>query len=96
MLYYLPLTISEQLGYFKAEGLDIEFLDLPTHSRALQALTTGAADVCAGAFEHSLHMQSKNQLVRSFVLQGRAPQCAFGLSKKTFPASAQAADLRGK
>ena len=22
--YYLPLTISEQLGYFKAEGLDIE------------------------------------------------------------------------
>ncbi len=95
-LYYLPLTISEQLGYFKAEGLDIEFLDLPTHSRALQALTTGAADVCAGAFEHTLHMQSKNQLVRSFVLQGRAPQCAFGLSKKTFPASAQAADLRGK
>ena len=22
--YYLPLTISEQLGYFKAEGLDVE------------------------------------------------------------------------
>jgi len=25
--YYLPLTISEQLGYFKAKGLDVEISD---------------------------------------------------------------------
>ena len=25
LLYYLPLTIAEQKGYFKAEGLDYEF-----------------------------------------------------------------------
>jgi NitT/TauT family transport system substrate-binding protein len=94
--YYLPLTISEQLGYFKAEGLDVDFLDVVTSSRAQQALSSGAADVCAGAFEHTLQMQSKGQAVRSFVLQGRAPQCAFGISKKSFPASAVATDLRGK
>ncbi len=94
--YYLPLTIAEHLGYFKAEGLDVEFLDVATSSRAQQALSSGAADVCAAPFEHTLHMQSKSQAVRSFVLQGRAPQCALGISKKSFPGSVVAADLHGK
>lgn len=94
--YYLPLTISEQLGYFRAEGVDVDFVDFTSSARAQQALASGAADICAGAFEHTLHMQSKGQAVRSFVLQGRAPQCAFGVSKKSFPASVVAADLSGK
>src|SRR4051794_23217902 len=33
--YYLPLTISEQLGYFKAEGLEVEISDFAGGSRAL-------------------------------------------------------------
>ena len=33
--YYLPLTISEQLGYFKAEGLDIEISDFAGGARAV-------------------------------------------------------------
>lgn len=32
--YYLPLTISEQLGYFKAEGLDVEISDFAGGARA--------------------------------------------------------------
>ena len=36
--YYLPLTISEQLGYFKAEGLDVEISDFAGGARALQAV----------------------------------------------------------
>ena len=43
--YYLPLTISEQLGYFKAEGLDVEISDFAGGARALQALVGGSADV---------------------------------------------------
>ena len=27
LLYYLPLTIAEQRGYFKAEGLDVTIVD---------------------------------------------------------------------
>ena len=27
LLYYLPLTIAEQRGYFKAEGLDVTIAD---------------------------------------------------------------------
>lgn len=94
--YYLPLTISEQLGYFKAEGLDVEISDFAGGSRALQAVAGGSADVVSGAFEHTINLQSKNQMFQAFVLQGRAPQIAVGVSTKAMPAYRSVADLRGK
>lgn len=94
--YYLPLTISEQLGYFKAEGLDVEISDFAGGARALQAVVGGSADVCSGAFEHTINLQSKNQMFRAFVLQGRAPQIAFGVSTKNMPDYKSIADLKGK
>jgi NitT/TauT family transport system substrate-binding protein len=95
-LYYLPLTISEQLGFFKAEGLDIEISDFAGGTRALQAVVSGSADVCSGAYEHTINLQSKNQFFQAFVLQGRAPQIAFGVSVKNIPDYKTVADLRGK
>src|SRR5262245_40250418 len=83
--YYLPLTISEQLGYFKAEGLDVEISDFAGGSKALQALVGGSADVCSGAYEHTINLQAKNQYLQSIVLQGRAPQIAVGVSTKNMP-----------
>ncbi len=94
--YYLPLTIAEQLGYFKAEGLDVEISDFAGGSRALQAVVGGSADVVSGAYEHTINLQSKNQLFQSFVLQGRAPQIAIGVSTKAMPGYKGVADLRGK
>lgn len=94
--YYLPLTISEQLGYFKAEGLEVEISDFAGGSRALQAVVGGSADVCSGAFEHTINLQSKNQMFQAFVLQGRAPQIAFGVSTKTMASYKSIADLKGK
>ena len=94
--YYLPLTISEQLGYFKTEGLDVEISDFAGGSRALQAVVGGSADVCSGAFEHTINLQAKNQYFQCFVLQGRAPQIAVGVSTKNMPAYKTIADLKGK
>lgn len=94
--YYLPLTISEQLGYFKAEGVDVEISDFAGGARALQALVGGSADVVNGAYEHTINMQSKNQSIQAFVLMGRAPQIALGVSTKTMPGYRSLADLRGK
>lgn len=94
--YYLPLTISEQLGYFKAEGLEVEISDFAGGARALQAVVGGSADVCSGAYEHTINLQSKNQLFQAFVLQGRAPQIALGVSTKTIPNYKSLADLKGK
>jgi NitT/TauT family transport system substrate-binding protein len=94
--YYLPLTISEQLGYFKAEGLELEISDFAGGSRALQAVVGGSADVVSGAYEHTINLQSKNQIFQAFVLQGRAPQIAFGVSTRNMPNYKSVADLKGK
>ena len=94
--YYLPLTISEQLGYFKAEGLDLEISDFAGGAKALQALVGGSADVVSGAYEHTINMQSKNQFIQSIVLMGRAPQIAIGVSTKTMPGYKSVNDLKGR
>lgn len=94
--YYLPLTIAEQLGYFKAEGLEVEISDFAGGSRALQAVVGGSADVVSGAFEHTINLQSKGQKYQAFVLQGRAPQISMGISPKTMPNYRTVTDLKGK
>ena len=96
LLYYLPLTIAESLGYFKAEGLDVTIADFAGGSRALQAVVGGSADVVSGAFEHTLNMQAKGIKLRAFALQGRAPQIVLGINPKTMPNFKSVADLKGK
>ncbi len=94
--YYLPLTIAEQLGYFKAEGLEVEISDFAGGSRALQAVVGGSADVVSGAYEHTINLQSKGQKFQAFVLQGRAPAISMGISPKAMPNYKTLADLKGK
>ena len=96
LLYYLPLTVAEQKGYFKEVGLEVEIVDLAGGARALQAVVGGSADVVSGAFEHNINMQAKGQPMRAFVLQGRAPQIVLAVSTKTMPNYKSVADLKGK
>ena len=96
LFYYLPLTIAEQLGYFKDEGLQVEIPDFAGGAKALQALVGGSADVVSGAYEHTINMQAKNQPIMSVVLQGRAPQIVMAVSTKTMPGYKSIADLKGK
>jgi NitT/TauT family transport system substrate-binding protein len=96
LLYYLPLTIAEQRGYFKDEGLDLSIVDFAGGARALQAVVGGSADVVSGAFEHTVNMQHKGQRMRAFVLQGRAPQIVLGVNPKTMAGFKTVADLKGK
>jgi NitT/TauT family transport system substrate-binding protein len=96
LFYYLPLTIAEQLGYFKDEGLDVTIVDFAGGSRALAAVVGGSADVVSGAFEHTVNMQFKGQPMRAFVLQGAAPQIVLGINPKTMPNFKTVADLKGK
>jgi NitT/TauT family transport system substrate-binding protein len=96
LLYYLPLTIADSLGYFKAEGLDVTIVDFAGGSKALQAVVGGSADVVSGAFEHTLLMQPKGIRLRAFVLQGRAPQIVLGVNPRTFPGFRTIADLKGR
>ena len=94
-LYYLPLTIAEQLGYFKDEGLAVNISDFAGGSQALRAVVGGSADVVSGAYEHTLNMQAKGQYLQCFVQEGRAPQIAIGISKRLANNYKSPKDLKG-
>ena len=72
--YNLPLTIAEQLGYFKAEGLEVEISDFQGGSRALQAVVGGTADVVSGAYEHTINLQVQGAAVSG--LRAAGPRTA--------------------
>ncbi|HEV2574171.1 MAG TPA: ABC transporter substrate-binding protein [Beijerinckiaceae bacterium] len=81
LLYYLPLTIAEQKGFFKDEGLNVEIQDFAGGSRSLQALVGGSVDVVTGAYEHTIRMQAKGQDIRAVLELGRFPGIAVAVKK---------------
>lgn len=95
LFYYLPLTIAERNGYFKAEGLDVEIQDFPGGARALQALLGGSVDVVSGAYEHTITQQAKGQNITALVLQGKYAGIVLGMSKAKAAAYKSPADLNG-
>ena len=96
VLYHLPLTIADRLGFFQAEGLDVQVRDFAGGALALQAVHDGVAHVCSGAYEHTLRQQTQGHDYRAFVVQGRAPQQALGVSVRAVPGYRRPADLRGR
>lgn len=95
-LTYLPLTVAQHLGYFAAEGLDVEIVEPPSLVRAQQQATAGPVDIVCGWLENTLALQTKGQAFQAFVLLGRAPQVAVGVSTRTMFSYTTWADLRGK
>jgi NitT/TauT family transport system substrate-binding protein len=93
--YYLPLSIAEQLGYFKDEGLEVKISDFAGGSAALRAVVGGSAEVVSGAYEHTISLQGKKQYFKAFVLQGRLPQIALGLSPAKAAQFRSYRDLKG-
>src|SRR6266542_1567643 len=53
-IFYLPLSITERLGYFRDAGLEVEIADVQSGARALQSLVGS-----------STHFMAAYMLVRS-------------------------------
>jgi len=95
LFYYLPLTIAERQGYFKAEGLDVEVLDFPGGAKALQALLGGSVDVVSGAYEHTISQQAKGQNIEALILEGKYAAIILGMSKAKAAQYRSPKDLKG-
>lgn len=95
LLYYLPLTIAEQKGYFKAEGLDVTINDFGGGAKSLQALVGGSVDAVTGAYEHTIRMQEKGQDIRAVIELGRFPGIVLAVKKEHQGKVKTAADLKG-
>src|SRR5262245_45694579 len=94
-LYYLPLALTEKLGHFKEQGLNVEVSDFKGGSQGLTALIGGSADVVTGAYEHTLRMQAKGQDVLAVIELGRYPGIALAVKKDRADKIKTIADLKG-
>src|SRR5581483_2108223 len=94
-IFYLPLTVTERLGYFKQEGLDVEISDFAGGARALQSLIGGSADVVTGAFEHTIQMAIKNQPIVATVQLGRYPGYVLAVTGAKMQTYKSPQDLKG-
>ena len=81
-LYHLPLTLADQLGFFRQAGLEVDFIAHDAGAHAMASLASGKADVAAAAYEHVFDVQYQNLRHQAFVLMGRSPQVSLGVATR--------------
>ena len=96
LLYYLPLVVAQQLQFFAAEGVQVQVQDYVGSQEALEAVRTGVAQIGSGAFVDVLMEQARGHYVKAFVLQGRMPQMALGVSTRWMKGYQALPDLAGR
>jgi len=92
---YLPAKLAEGLGYFKAEGLDVELLNEGAGVNAENDMLAGAVHGVVGFYDHCVDLQTKGKYVESVVQFSQAPGEVEMVSNK-HPEIKSMADLRGK
>ncbi|MFZ5731985.1 MAG: ABC transporter substrate-binding protein [Pseudomonadota bacterium] len=95
LLYYLPLTLTERLGYFKEQRLNVTITDFGGGAKSLQSLIGGSADVVTGAYEHTIRMQAKGQDIVAVLEIGRFPGIVLAVRKDKAAQVKSFKDLKG-
>jgi NitT/TauT family transport system substrate-binding protein len=70
---YLPAKLTEQLGYFKAEGLDVQLLTEPSGATAENVLIAGDVQGVIGFYDHTIDLQTKGKCITSVVQLADVP-----------------------
>jgi NitT/TauT family transport system substrate-binding protein len=95
-LIYLPARLTEQLGYFKDEGLDVELLSQPAGVDAENELLAGAVQAVVGFYDHTIDLQTKGKDVKAIVVFGQVPGEVELVSTKAADTVKSMADVKGK
>ncbi|MFU8875702.1 ABC transporter substrate-binding protein [Micromonospora sp. SL4-19] len=64
---YLPAKLTEQLGYFKDAGVDVQLLSEPSGAQAENVMLAGQVDGVVGFYDHTVDLQAKGKCVESVV-----------------------------
>jgi NitT/TauT family transport system substrate-binding protein len=93
---YLPAMLTQRLGYFDAEGLDVELLSEPAGVQAETALVSGQVQGAVGFYDHTLDLQTKGKSVESVVQFSQAPGEVEIVSSKSEDDVTSPKDFKGK
>jgi NitT/TauT family transport system substrate-binding protein len=95
-IIYLPAKLTEQLGYFKDEGLDVEIQSQPAGVDAENELLAGAVQGVVGFYDHTIDLQSKGKEVEAVVVFGQVPGEAEMVATRAASQIRSMADIKGK
>jgi sulfonate transport system substrate-binding protein len=93
---YLPAKLTEQLGYFKAEGLDVQLLTEPSGATAENVLISGDVQGVVGFYDHTIDLQTKGKCITSVVQFADVPGEVEMVAAGKAGAIRGPADFRGK
>ena len=93
---YLPARLCERLGYFKAEGLDVELINTRAGVDAENELIAGEVHAVVGFYDHTIDIQSKGKSIISIVQLSRAPGEVELVATRQAEVVKKAADFKGK
>src|SRR5215472_13241789 len=95
-IIYLPAKLTEQLGYFKDEGLDVEIQSQPAGVDAENELLAGAVQGVVGFYDHTIDLQSKGKEIQTLVVFGQVPGEVEMVSNAAAATVKSMADVKGK
>ncbi|MEV6127682.1 ABC transporter substrate-binding protein [Streptomyces violaceusniger] len=93
---YMPAMLTQRLGYFKAEGLEVQLLTEPAGVQATTSLIAGDVQGVVGFYDHTLDLQVKGKQVESVVQLAQAPGEVEVVSNKAADEMTSSKDFKGK
>lgn len=95
-IIYLPAKLTEALGYFKDEGLNVELQSQPAGVDAENQLIAGAVQGVVGFYDHTIDLQSKGKEIQAIAVFCKVPGEVELVSTKAAPTFKTMADAKGK
>jgi len=93
---YLPAKLTEQLGYFKEQGVDVQLLTEPSGASAENVLLSGQVQGVVGFYDHTVTLQAQGKCLTSVVQLAKTPGEAEVVSTQAAATLAGAKDFKGK
>lgn len=92
---YLPAMLTQELGYFKDEGVNVKLMTEPSGASAETELVANKVTGVVGFYDHTVTLQAQGKCVESVVQMAKVPGEVEMVSTKASGISAPA-DFKGK
>ncbi|MFJ2116235.1 MULTISPECIES: ABC transporter substrate-binding protein [unclassified Streptomyces] len=93
---YLPAMLTQKLGHFEDEGVQVQLLTEPAGVQATTSLVSGDVQGVVGFYDHTLDLQVKGKQVESVVQFSHASGEVEVVSNKAAADITSAKDFKGK
>ena len=93
---YLPAMLTEQLGYFKDEGVDVTLKSEPSGATAENVLVAGKVQGVVGFYDHTITLQAQGKCIESVVQLAKVPGEAEVVNTASAGSVSGPQDFKGK